>query len=76
MSCGMLMDPTSTPTPKFLLDMTFFVVVCFLFLFCFCFCFVLFCFKDRVSLCSTRYPKARLASSSEIHLPLSPRCWD
>jgi hypothetical protein len=47
-----------------------------LFLFCFCFCFVLFCFKDRVSLCSTRYPKARLASSSEIHLPLSPRCWD
>jgi hypothetical protein len=50
------------------------------------FCFVLFGlvwfgFRDRVSLYShdcpgTHFVDHRLASNSEIHLPLPPKCWD
>jgi hypothetical protein len=33
-------------------------------------------FQDRVSLYSPGCPGTRLASNSEIHLPLPPECWD
>ena len=39
-----------------------------------------FCFQDRVSLCSPGCPGThcvdQAASSSEIRLPLPPKCWD
>jgi hypothetical protein len=42
--------------------------------------FLFLVFRDRVSLCSPGCPELalqiRLASNSEIRLPLPPKCWD
>ena len=44
-------------------------------------CFVLFCFQDRVSLCSPKCPGTHSVDQAgleltEIHLPLPSKCWN
>jgi hypothetical protein len=45
-----------------------------------CLFFVLFCFFDRVSLCSPGCPGTHFVDQAGLelrnHLPLPPKCWD